>query len=163
VCLHRAHDQYAARLAVDDLIENRASALIWNRPSPPVLWFHYTTRDSARAIVATRTFKVGTTHGPDRSGVYVCPYMPGEVAEEDLAALILDGSYIRRERLQAAVVMAAGPDIAFTSDPDTKDGMRFLSPPGSLVPLPNQIVGWAAVVDGTWRHALTLFDPAVLT
>lgn len=89
--------------------------------------------------------------------------MPGSLSEDQLAARILDGSYHRRERLQAAIVLASGPDIAFTSDPDTVDGMRHLAAPNSLVSLENQLVGWAAVEDGTWKHSLSLFDMQELT
>ncbi|HEV3002194.1 MAG TPA: hypothetical protein VGW75_15740 [Solirubrobacteraceae bacterium] len=147
---------------MDDLIANYRSALVWNRPGSPRYWFHYTERTRARAIVASKTFKVGTKHTKGRAGVYVCPYAPGSRTEEDLAGRILDGSYHEREKLRAVVVLASGPDITFESDPDTRDGMRHLADPGSLVELPNQIVGWAAIVDGQWQHSLTLFDPLAL-
>jgi hypothetical protein len=147
---------------MDDLLANHASALIWNRPAAPVLWFHYTARPAARAIVRTRVFEVGTRHASGRAGIYVCPYQPGSLSEDELAAKILDGSYHERERLQAVVVLAGGPDIAFTSDPDTSDGMRHLAAPETRVSLANQIVGWAEYVDGDWRHSLTCFDAVAL-
>jgi hypothetical protein len=146
----------------DDLIANFAPALVWNRLAGPALWFHYTSRDAARAIVRTRTFNVGTRHAAGRAGIYVCPHVPGAKSEDELAGLILDGTFHERERLQAVVVLAPGPDVAFTSDPDTPLGMRYLADPGRHVPLRNQIVGWAAKFDGEWRHSRTLFDPDAL-
>lgn len=54
---------------MSDLIANFASALIWNASSDVDLWFHYTSRDAARAIVRTRKFKVGTRHAVTSLGL----------------------------------------------------------------------------------------------
>jgi hypothetical protein len=145
-----------------DLLSNYASALLWNLPAPPPLWFHYTSRPSARAIVRTRTFEVGTRHAVGRAGIYVCPYQPGSLSENELASKILDGSYHERERLQAVVVLTGGPDVTFTSDPDTADGMRYLADPEAHISLANQIVGWAEWIGDEWQHSLTCFDPVTL-
>lgn len=145
-----------------DLLSNYAAALIWNQPGSPTFWFHYTERTRALAIIAAKVFEVGRKHRKGRSGIYVCPYQPGSVNEESLAGLILDGSFHEREKLRAVVVLADAPDVSFVKEPDTSGGMRHLADPGARVPLPNQIVGWATIVDGEWQHSLTLFDHATL-
>ena len=77
----------------DDLLDNYASALLWNQPAPLIYWFHYTSRLAAREIADTGVFKVGTRHAAGRAGIYVCPYQPGSLSEEELARRILDGSF----------------------------------------------------------------------
>jgi hypothetical protein len=146
----------------DRLLDNYAAALLWNQPSPLVYWFHYTSRIAAREIVDTGVFKVGTRHAAGRAGIYVCPYEPGSLSEEKLARRILDGSFFERRRLQAAVVLFAGPQVAFTSDPGTADGMRYLAGPGSSIQLSRQIVGFAERVGSRWRHSRDCFDSTVL-
>lgn len=147
----------------DRLLDNYASALLWNQPSPELFWFHYTSRLAAREIVDTGVFKVGTRHAAGRAGIYVCPYQPGSLSEEKLARRIRDGSYFERRRLQAAVVLFAGPQVAFTSDPDTADGMRCLAGPGSSIQLSRQIVGFAEHVGSRWLHSEGCFDSARLS
>jgi hypothetical protein len=144
------------------LLDNYAFALLWNQPSPEVFWFHYTSRLAAREIIDTGVFTVGTRHGAGRAGIYVCPYQPGSLSEEQLARRILDGSFFERKRLQAAVVLATGPQVAFTSDPGTADGMRYLAGPGSSIELSRQIVGFAERVGSRWRHSEGCFDSSRL-
>jgi hypothetical protein len=146
----------------NDLLDNYASALRWNQPSPAVFWFHYTSRPAAREIVETGVFEVGTRHAAGRAGIYVCPYQPGSLSEEELARRILDGSFYERRRLQAAVVLVAGSRVAFTSDPGTVDGMRYLADPGSRLRLFGQIIGFAERVGSQWRHSQSCFDAALL-
>ena len=146
----------------DHLLDNYASALLWNQPLPAVFWFHYTSRLAAREIVDTGVFKVGTRHAVGRAGIYVCPYQPGSLSDEKLARRIRDGSLFERQRLQAAVVLSAGPQVAFTSDPGTADGMRFLAGPGSSIQLSRQIMGFAERVGSRWRHSRDCFDSTVL-
>jgi len=146
----------------DRLLDNYASALLWNQSSPKVFWFHYTSRLAAREIIDTGVFKVGTRHAAGRAGIYVCPYQPGSLSEEKLARRIRDGSFFERRRLQTAVVLSAGPQVAFTSDPGTADGMRYLAGPGSSIQLSRQIVGFAERAGSQWRHSEGCFDPARL-
>jgi hypothetical protein len=146
----------------DHLLSNYASALRWNQPSPAAFWFHYTSQPAAQLIVRTRTFKVGTHQAVGRAGIYVCPYQPGSLTEDELARRLLDGSFHERERLQAVVVLTADFSPGFTSDPDTPDGMRFLADPGSIVWLPKQIIGVAECDGSQWRHSRHCFDPDLL-
>jgi hypothetical protein len=146
----------------DDLLGNYTSALLWNQPSSAVYWFHYTSRLAARAIGQDRIFEVSASQAVGRAGIYVCSYQPGSLTEDELARRLLDGSFHQRERLQAVVVLTADSDLAFTSDPDTPDGMRFLADPGSVVLLGRQLVGFAERVGNQWRHSRRCFDPAVL-
>ena len=141
-----------------DLLDNYAFALRWNQPGTAVYWFHYTSSVAARTIVRTGVFEVGARHAVGRAGIYVCPYQPGSLSEEDLASRLLDGSFFERRRLQAAVVLTAGPPVAFTSDLDTPHGMRFLADPGSIVHLRRQIVGFAERVGDRWRHSEGCLD-----
>lgn len=145
------------------LLDNYLPALVWNQDPNQQYWFHYTTRDNARAIVALRRYRVGPKHNSDRSGLYVCPFQPGSKSEDELAGAILDGSWDERSKLKAAVVLRDGPDVQFESDPDTAFGMRFRADPRTWIELPNQVVGWAAYVDGAWKHSLALFDRDALT
>jgi hypothetical protein len=145
----------------DDLLDNYAAALLWNRPGPDVYWFHYTSPRAARAIARDRAFRVGGRQAAGRAGIYVCPYQPGSLTEDELARRLLDGAFLERGRLQAAVVLA-GPGVVLTSDPDTPDGMRLLADPGSLVQLPDQIIGSAERVGDRWRHSRGCFDPVHL-
>jgi hypothetical protein len=147
----------------DRLLDNYASALRWNQPASPVFWFHYTSRLAARAIVHDRTFEVGAHQAVGRAGIYVCPYQPGSLIEDELARRLLDGSFRKRSRLRAAVVLTADVDLALISDPDTPDGMRFVANPGSCVLLPRQIVGFAERVGSRWRHSRGCFDSALLS
>jgi hypothetical protein len=146
----------------DRLLDNYASALRWNQPSPPAFWFHYTSRLAAREIVDTGVFKVGARHAAGRAGIYVCPYQPGSLSEETLARRILDGSFFERRRLRAAVVLSAGPQVVFTSDPGTADGMRYLTDPDSHIRLSRQIIGFAECTGSQWRHSAGCFDRTLL-
>jgi hypothetical protein len=142
----------------DDLLDHYAAALRWNRPGSGAYWFHYTSSESARAIVRGGAFRVDARRAVGRAGIYVCPYQPGSLAEDQLARLLLDGAFHERERLRAAVVLAAHPAIVLTSDPDTSDGMRLLAHPGSVVRLRDQIVGFAERAGSEWRHSRDCFD-----
>ncbi len=142
----------------DDLLSNYASALLWNQGAPKDFWFHYTSPRAARAIVRGRVFRVGTHQAVGRAGIYVCPYQPGSLTEDELARRLLDGAFQNRERLQAAVVLVADSGIVLTSDPDTPDGMRLLADPGSDVSLPHQIIGFAERAGSRWRHSRDCFD-----
>lgn len=140
------------------LLDNYAAALLWNRPGPGMYWFHYTSPKAARAIVGDRAFRVAARGSVGRAGIYVCPYQPGSLTEDELARRLLDGAFHKRDRLQAAVVLAARPAIVLTSDPDTPDGMRLLADPGSTVRLPDQIIGFAERGGDRWRHSRGCFD-----
>jgi hypothetical protein len=148
------------------LIHNHERALIWNVDPSQKLWFHYTDRTAARAIFSTGAYYVSSEHSGDRSGLHVCPYIPGSKTETELESLILDGTRGAAERLRACVVFAEFGDLKFVSDPFTQDGMRFLAAPGQVLRVQTNIVGWAAeqTNGGTssWEHSLTLFDPAKL-
>lgn len=146
----------------DDLLDNYAAALLWNRPGPNVYWFHYTSPRATRAIADDRAFRVGTRQAFGRAGIYVCPYQPGSLTEDELARRLLDGAFHERDWLQAAVVLVAHPAIVLTSDPDTRDGMLLLADPGSLVQLPDQIIGFAERDGNRWRHSRSCFEPAHL-
>jgi hypothetical protein len=130
--------------------------------SPTVYWFHYTSRPAARAIVDDRAFEVAAHQAVGRAGIYVCPYQPGSLTEDEMARRLRDGSFRKRDRLRAVVVLTADADLVFTSDPDTPDGMRFLADPNSRVLLPRQIIGFAERVGSQWRHSRGCFDQAVL-
>jgi hypothetical protein len=75
---------------------------------------------------------------------------------------LLDGAFHERDRLQAAVVLVAHPAIVLISDPDTRDGMLHPADPGSLVQLPDQIIGLAQRAGSRWRHSRGCFEPAHL-
>lgn len=142
----------------DRLLDNYAAALLWNQSGPEGYWFHYTSRSIARVIVRGGAFRVGARRAVGRAGIYVCPYQPGSLTEDELARRLLDGAFYERHRLQAAVVLVTHPDVVLTSDPETPDGMRFLADPGSIVRLPDQIVGFAERVGSQWRHSRNCFD-----
>jgi hypothetical protein len=139
-------------------LDNYAAALLWNRPGPEAYWFHYTSPRVARTIVREGTFRVGAPRVDGRAGIYVCPYQPGALTEENLARRLLDGAFHERDRLQAAVVLLAHPAIVLLSDPDTRDGMLLRADPGSLVQLPDQIIGFAERDGNRWRHSRACFD-----
>lgn len=145
-----------------DLLDNYAAALYWNRPGPRAYWFHYTSPRAARAIVHEGTFRVGAHQAAGSAGIYVCPYQPGSLIEDELARRLLDGAFHERDRLQAAVVLVAHPAIVLISDPDTRDGMLHPADPGSLVQLPDQIIGLAQRAGSRWRHSRGCFEPAHL-
>jgi hypothetical protein len=145
-----------------DLLDNYAAALYWNRPGAEMYWFHYTSPRAARAIVRDGVFTVGAHQAVGRAGIYVCPYQPGSLTEDELARRLLDGAFAERDRLQAAVVLVADPAIVLISDPDTRDGMLHLADPGSLVQLPDQITGFAQRAGSRWRHSRGCFEPAHL-
>jgi hypothetical protein len=143
-------------------LDNYAAALLWNRPGPRVYWFHYTSPRAARAIIDDGAFRVGAHQAVGRGGIYVCPYQPGSLTEDELARRLLDGAFHERHRLQAAVVLVAHPAIVLTSDPDTRDGMLLLADPGSTVRLPDQIIGFAERIGSQWWHSRACFEPTHL-
>jgi hypothetical protein len=122
----------------------------------------YTSRSAAREIVDAGVFEVGTRYAAGRAGIYVSPYQPGSLTEDELARRLLDGAFHERDRLQAVVVLIADPGVVLSSDPDTPDGMRLLADPGSIVQLRDQIIGFAERAGSGWRHSRGCFDSTVL-
>lgn len=136
-----------------ELIDLPAAHLAWNR-SERDFWFHYTERSAARAIAATRSYKVSERHRK-APGLYVTPLHPGACSCAELLNQLFDGTR-DIERTQAAIVLADGP-LEFVR----KDASVWCHsvPGGTELDLRAQLVGWAAKEDGKWLYSGTLYLP----
>jgi hypothetical protein len=137
----------------NELVDLAASRLAWNRLEQD-FWFHYTDRAAARAIAATRTYRVSERH-PKAPGLYVTSLQPGSCNSAELLDALFDGTR-DIERTQAVVVLADAP-LKFTRTDASV--WCHQAPAGTELDLGDHLVGWAAKEGGKWLHSPTLYLP----
>lgn len=136
----------------DDLADRPAKELIWNREPDVKVFFHYTDRTAARAIVGMRKFRVSGAH-PRDPGLFVTLIQPGQMSSAQLLNSIFDGTR-DSERTQATVALADRP-LSFTRIDEW--AWHHEAPVGTVLSLRSQILGWAAYEGGRWMHSHSLF------
>jgi hypothetical protein len=134
--------RHAADVPLDQLAWNRLDARFW---------FHYTTVYASRLIVGQGRYVVG---GRSRPGLYVSDLAPGALSDQDMLNALLDGTR-ELERVQAAVVLADDPALAFVRE--GRSAWVHAAPAGTRLDLADVVVGRAFQRDGLWRYDETLW------
>ena len=146
-------EQIRKASVADEFVALDPADLAWNR-SDERFWFHYTDRDSARAIARRGIYEVGERH-PRASGLYVTALQPGALGSEELLNALFDGTR-DIDRTQAAVVFANG-ELSF--ERVGEHAWRYSAPVNTELNVRRQIVGWGALEQETWIYSPGVYLP----
>jgi hypothetical protein len=86
--------------------------------------------------------------------LYVSDLAPGSLSDEDMLNALLDGTR-ELERVQAAVVLADDPALAFVRE--GRSAWVHVAPAGTSLDLEDIVVGRAFQGDGLWHYDETLW------